>query len=188
VSLIAVMDQLIQEFVAALGPHYVVMVGAPGVERPAILIPAYLMEPPRSRQRLVRSVRGSVVRSWYLQYMNQMRWAFVEEDAGNSRWILLHLWSEGEQRWIDRILFQTLQQPRRGHRVEALHGRRVSVSYSHGLEGQRVLVVEEGNNVVWWVLYLEVPDYQLLHMISIQMDIQTQAEEELVVPSPVRDL
>ena len=51
-----------------------------------------------------------------------------------------------------------------------------------------MLVVEKGNNAVWWVLYLEVPDYQLLHMISIQMDMQAQAVEELVVPSPVRDL
>jgi hypothetical protein len=182
------MDQLIQEFVAALGPHYVVMVGAPGVERPAILIPAYLMEPPHSRQRLVRSVRGSVVRSWYLQYRNQIRWAFVEEDAGNSRWILLHLWSEGEQRWIDRIVFRTLRQPRRGHQVEALHGRRVSVSDSHGLEGQLILVVEEGNDTLWWVLYLEGPEHQLLHMISIQTGMQAQAVEELVVPSPVWDL
>jgi hypothetical protein len=41
------------------------------------------------------------------------------------------------------MMFRNLRQPRRGHRVMALHGRRVSVSYSLGLEGQLVLVVKE---------------------------------------------
>ncbi len=175
-------DPFLQEFVRLLGRHYIVMVGVPGVERPAILVPALLMEVPRRRRRQVRAIRGTVVQSWYIQHRNQMRWAFVEEDAGNIRWLLFHLWSEEENRWEDYLLFGTLRQPRRGHRVTALHGRRVSVSYSLGLESQLVLVVEEGRDVLWWVFYLEGPDHSLIHMISIQMDTMPPEEGEMIDP------
>ncbi len=166
-----IMEQLLNEVVEALGPHYVVMTGAPGVERPAILVPAELIEAPRGRRRQVRPVYGPIVRAWYLQYRDQMRWAFVEENAGSCRWLLFHLWSEGECRWVDCLKFRTLRQPRRGHRLVALHGRRVSVSYSQGLDCQLVLVTEEADGFVWWVLYLELPEQQLLHMISIQVEV-----------------
>jgi hypothetical protein len=155
-----------------------VMIGAPGVEWPAILVPAQLMESPRGRRRRVRAIRGTVVQSWYLQHQNQMRWAFAEEDAGNSRWLLFHLWSEEESQWEDYMMFRTLRQPRRGHRVTALHGRRVSVSYSLGLEGQLILVVKEGSNVLWLVFYLEGPDHRLIHMVSIQLDTSLPEERE----------
>jgi hypothetical protein len=89
-------DPFLQEFVRLLGQHYIVMIGAPGVERPAILVPAQLMEVPRGHRHRVRATRGTVVQSWYVQHRNQMRWAFAEEDAGNSRWLLFHLWSEEE--------------------------------------------------------------------------------------------
>jgi hypothetical protein len=173
-------DPFLQEFVRLLGRHYIVMVGAPGVERPAILVPARLMEVPCGSRRQVRATRGTVVQSWYVQHHNQMRWAFAEEDAGNSCWLLFHLWSEKENHWEDYMLFWTLRQPRRGHRVMALHGRRVSVSYSLGLEGQLVLVVEEGRDVLWWVFYLEGPDHHLIHMISIQMDTRPPEEGEMI--------
>ncbi len=179
-------DQFLQEFVRLLGQHYIVMVGAPGVERPTILVPDQLMEVPHGRRRQVRATRGTVVQSWYLQHHNQMRWAFVEEDAGTSRWLLFHLWSEEENQWEDYMMFRTLRQPRRGHRVTALHGRRVSVSYFLGLEGQVVLVVEEGSDVLWWVFYLEGPNHCLIHMILIQKDMRPPVEGEVVdLPSEI---
>ncbi len=66
--------------------------------------------------------------------------------------------------------------------MTALHGRRVPVSYSLGLESQLVLVVEEGRDVLWWVFYLEGPDHRLIHMISIQMDTMPPEEEEMIGP------
>ena len=87
------MEQQLQEFVQSLS-QYVVMIGAPGLERPAILVPAQLMAPPRSRHLRVRSTRGTLVRAWYVQYRDRLRWAFAEEDAGSRRLLLLHRWSE----------------------------------------------------------------------------------------------
>ncbi len=182
--LVIMSEQLWQELMEALCQHPIVMAGQPGSERPAILIPAELMEVPRGRLRQVRPVYGAIVRTWYLQAHNQLRWAFAEEEAGSSRWLLFHLWSEGEHRWLDCLRFRMLRQPWRGHRLPALHGRRVLVSYSQGLEGQLILVVEEGDDVVWWVFYLAGPENQILHLTTIQMAMAPIVMEEPVVSAP----
>ncbi len=173
------MEQQLQEFVQLLS-RYVVMIGVPGLERPAILVPAQLMAPPRSRHLRVRSTRGTLVRVWYVQYRDHLRWAFAEEDTGSMRLLLLHRWAEEAVQWGDYITFRTLRQPRRGHRLTALHGRRVSVSYSVGLEDQLVVVMEEGNEAVWWVLYMEGPGQRLVHLLSVQTTAAPVGVEEYV--------
>jgi hypothetical protein len=182
--LVIMSEQLLQELMEALGQHPIVMVGQPGSERPAILIPAELMEIPRGRLRQVRPIYGAIVRTWYLKARNQLWWAFADEEDGSRHWLLFHLWSEGEHSWLDCLRFRTLRQPQRGHRLPALHGRRVSVSYSQGLEGQLILVAEEGDDVVWWVFYLEGPENQILHLTTIQMVMTPQVMEETVASAP----
>jgi hypothetical protein len=83
------MEQQLREFVQTLGHEYIVMVGAPGLERPAILVPSQMMVTPRSRYRQVRSIRGIVQQVWYLRYQNHLRWAFAVEESGNRRWFNL---------------------------------------------------------------------------------------------------
>ena len=56
----------------------------------------------------------------------------------------------------------------------------MSVSYSVGLEDQLVLVMEEGNEAVWWVLYMEGPGQRLVHLLSVQTTADPEEAEEYV--------
>jgi hypothetical protein len=139
-----------QRFLQALGPYNLVTVGDPGSERMVIVIQGQAMDAPRVRHRQVHQVRGTVTQAYYVQQLNVQRWAFAEEDAGNSKWLAFHLWSEPDGRWYDKVLFRTLRQPCRGHHVDSLHGRRLSISYSLDLEDQIVLVKDELDGQLWW--------------------------------------
>lgn len=52
--------------------------------------------------------------------------------------------------------------------MRCLHGRRMSISYSVGLEDQLVLVKETDEEHLWWVFYVEGPDGSLVHMVSLR--------------------
>jgi hypothetical protein len=162
--------QQMQVFLQALGPFDLVTVGNPGSERMVIVIQGQAMDSPRMRHRQVQQVRGTVTQAYYVKQRNVQRWAFAEEDTGNSNWLVFHLWSEPDGRWYDKVLFRTLRQLCRGHhRVDSLHGRKLSISYSRDLEGQIVLVKEELDGLLWWVFYVEGPDSRLIHMLSLHV-------------------
>ncbi len=126
-------------------------------------------DPPRGRQRQVKQIQGTVTQAFYVQQHDRLRWAFAEEDIEGSKWLALHTWSENGNRWDHRILFRTLKQARRGHRVRNLHGQKMSISYSVGVECQLVAVREESEGILWWVFYFEGPDSSLIHMVSLQV-------------------
>jgi hypothetical protein len=134
------------------------------------------MEPPRVLHQLVRPIYGVVVQTWYVWQHLQHRWAFAEEDAGRCKWLVFYTWSGAGGVWEERIIFRTLKHPRRGRRVDFLHGRRRSISYSQDLKDQLVLVIEECDGVRWWVFYVEGPDQSLIHMISLQVNMAPVSE------------
>ncbi len=127
-------DPLTQEFLEALGRYEVRNVDVDGSEILVMVVQGHLMDAPRTRHRRVGQIRGSVVEAWYVQQQQQPCWVFAVEEAGSSRWLVFHTWSETRGQWEDRISLRILQQPRRGNRVNRLQGRRRLISYSLGLE------------------------------------------------------
>jgi hypothetical protein len=113
------------KLIEALGPYEMVSVGSPGAEHLVIVMQGVAAVPPRGRRHQVKPVQGSVTLVCYNRQHDRLRWALAEEDAERSRWLAFHTWSEGGSRWLHQILFRTLKQARRGHRVRCLHGRRM---------------------------------------------------------------
>ena len=159
----------IHELMEAVGPFEMVSVGSPGAEYLVIVMDGVAAVRPRGRRHQVKPVQGSVTLVCYIRQQDRLRWALAEEDAERSRWLAFHAWSEVGSRWLHQILFRTLKQARRGHRVRCLHGRRMSISYSVGLEDQLVLVKEMDEEHLWWVFYVEGPDGSLVHMVSLRV-------------------
>ena len=160
----------IQAFLEAVAPFEMVSVGSAGAEQLAFVIHGSVASSPRERHRQVVPIRGCVTQTYYIQQQDLLRWALAEEDTGGSKWVVLHAWIESRNRWVCRIVFRTLKQPRRGHQLKHLHGRRMSISYSVGIEDQIVAVKEEGNGHLWWVFYVEGPDRNLVHLVSLRVE------------------
>lgn len=178
-------DPRMQEFLEANGPCKLRVIDMYGVERVVLVEICQAMAQPHHRNSLVRPVYGSVAQIWSVQQHQLPRRAFVEKESGNTRWLLFHTWSGSGSHWEDRISFWILRQPQRGHQVQSMHGQRHMLSYSHGLEDQLILILEECNEGMWWAFYVEGPDKSLirimsLHVCEASVGVPDQAEPAVV--------
>jgi hypothetical protein len=74
-----------------------VSLGSPGAEQLVMVIQGSTASPPRGHHQQLKHVRGTIAQACYIQQHDLCHWALAEEDTDGSKWIVLHMCSEGRK-------------------------------------------------------------------------------------------